>query len=233
MDFTRQECPAKRSTRNDDEKTHHLHVRLICICIQNRTASGPKKSRKDITMATIKYTGTVKDGVGRSKDVNLSVAISEKERRMLENAMAGDSDGVQPIVDKVIRQVRSFVFADGLWICFCGCPGKFTHHAPFFSRCPTRYDFNAQDAPFIHCDNRVCYDTARKHAQKFFLEVKTSWSAHPEAYSSIKCQQCMKWKNVKDMFLCSRCKLTFYCSKSCQVLHWKNQHKKDCVAKKN
>jgi hypothetical protein len=82
-------------------------------------------------MATIKYTATFNDAVGRSKEVNLTVAISEKERCTPEDAMAGESDGVQPVLERVLREVQASVFADGPWILFLSAPRKI--HTSFAS----------------------------------------------------------------------------------------------------
>lgn len=32
----------------------------------------------------------------------------------------------------------------------------------------------------------------------------------------------------QDMSRCSQCKLSYYCSKSCQIIAWKNGHKDHC-----
>jgi hypothetical protein len=44
-----------------------------------------------------------------------------------------------------------------------------------------------------------------------------------------RCEFCQAvWKDVQ-LFACSRCKKTFYCSVACQKQEW-TQHKKTCVA---
>jgi hypothetical protein len=79
----------------------------------------------------------------------------------------------------------------------------------------------------------VCHDTSRELSENFFqMVMETREATRRGAYSFVRRQQCMKMKNVKDMFVCSRCKHTHYCSKACQVLNWKNQHKKECITKK-
>ncbi|KAK8800757.1 hypothetical protein WA158_000082 [Blastocystis sp. Blastoise] len=41
--------------------------------------------------------------------------------------------------------------------------------------------------------------------------------------------ECKKVEEVKGSFkTCSRCKKAIYCSKECQVAHWKNGHKQAC-----
>jgi hypothetical protein len=45
------------------------------------------------------------------------------------------------------------------------------------------------------------------------------------------CNHCDKAEvNSGDHSVCSRCKNACYCSKECQRLHWKAQHKKECLA---
>jgi hypothetical protein len=129
-------------------------------------------------MATIKYTATFNDAVGRSKEVNLTVAISEKERCTLEDAMAGESDGVQPVLERVLREVQASVFADGPWICFYRRPGKFTHHSPaFLGRPPTGDDFNVRHA--LHCGNRVS-----RHLAGTFGKLLSKGDGNKRGYSS-------------------------------------------------
>ena len=43
-----------------------------------------------------------------------------------------------------------------------------------------------------------------------------------------RCENCQK-RGVRELQECSRCIAVSYCSKECQVSHWKAQHKKDCA----
>ena len=51
-----------------------------------------------------------------------------------------------------------------------------------------------------------------------------------QRYSSIQCGQCKKSEDDDDELFrkCSRCKLVYYCSRNCQVAHWKT-HKTTCT----
>ena len=48
-----------------------------------------------------------------------------------------------------------------------------------------------------------------------------------------KCILCGKSDSVTTLFQCSRCKVAQYCSKECQTVHWKKEHKNSCVIKRN
>jgi len=68
---------------------------------------------------------------------------------------------------------------------------------------------------FIETFRHGFQEVAKK--QKIYQEVKTcSFGTCEVAYNS-------QFKR------CSRCKTTTYCSKECQVKHWKNGHSKTCV----
>ena len=46
------------------------------------------------------------------------------------------------------------------------------------------------------------------------------------------CSGCGHARRLQEKFrACSRCNVTRYCSKECQKKHWKEGHKKECVAK--
>ena len=75
-------------------------------------------------------------------------------------------------------------------------------------------------------------DQGHANAQKGLSMLKaqqaqTSSNAHPAKSSA--CAHC--GINAPSLKACSRCKITSYCSKECQVAHWKSGHKSDCGKK--
>lgn len=51
-------------------------------------------------------------------------------------------------------------------------------------------------------------------------QIFNVWNVH--------CAICGTKQSDKELKACARCKAFSYCSKECQVVHWKNGHKKDC-----
>jgi hypothetical protein len=43
------------------------------------------------------------------------------------------------------------------------------------------------------------------------------------------CKNC----SVEPLSCCSRCFKTYYCGPTCQLMHWKESHAKDCVSARN
>lgn len=52
------------------------------------------------------------------------------------------------------------------------------------------------------------------------------------AKRALKCANCMRTEDLfqDEMFsYCSRCRMAAYCSKTCQRLHWREEHKRECI----
>ena len=64
-------------------------------------------------------------------------------------------------------------------------------------------------------------DSAKKAAE-LHLKNDTTVAKAIVKYTEV-CFSCQK----ETTFKCGRCKMAYYCSKECQVLHWEN-HKSDC-----
>ena len=42
------------------------------------------------------------------------------------------------------------------------------------------------------------------------------------------CDNCKKFVESSTLMACASCKVTLYCSRSCQTQHWKKKHKEEC-----
>ena len=46
-----------------------------------------------------------------------------------------------------------------------------------------------------------------------------------------RCANCMLPLQSEKKLCCVECKAAYYCDRECQIAHWKDGHKKDCVKK--
>lgn len=53
-------------------------------------------------------------------------------------------------------------------------------------------------------------------------------NARMEKFLSSMCANCQKPRIASQLLRCQKCRTMYYCSKGCQVNHWKEGHKKDC-----
>ena len=71
-------------------------------------------------------------------------------------------------------------------------------------------------------------DGINKHSPFCSLECKQNYNVDK------KIRKCWNCKNFKtNMKKCTKCKIPFYCSKECQSIDWKKQHKNECYDCKN
>lgn len=179
-------------------------------------------------MTTIKYHATVEDSAGRKEEFNLSFRISGEEYAKLVNVdeIERNADQAISIIDRLLTQVRPTILAAGPWTCFCGRPGNYVVQAPVMQA-----DKNIEDMPIVICGQKPCEaKVTNLMDQRAQEEAKKTASGGTEKQVTMyQCSQCKKTGTTEEMFKCSRCKAIFYCSKTCQIAHWRACHKKECV----
>jgi hypothetical protein len=68
------------------------------------------------------------------------------------------------------------------------------------------------------------------HKGKLLKLSKYSKFLDKQRHDSSHCAGCNKEANKDQRFQrCSKCKLTYYCSRDCQAKHWKRSHKQECA----
>jgi hypothetical protein len=80
--------------------------------------------------------------------------------------------------------------------------------------------------PSIHLKNKV-YEVLKRHAYK-----QAKKEEDMENLRKGSCENCNKRAEdvaPAELMQCSKCLVVDYCSKECQVSHWKDQHKHDCA----
>lgn len=71
--------------------------------------------------------------------------------------------------------------------------------------------------------------SANEEAKTVCTSNLASTSGKKSYNTSESCLKCGKYA----LLLCSHCKIATYCSKNCQLNHWKDEHHKNCINKDN
>ena len=85
--------------------------------------------------------------------------------------------------------------------------------------------------PYPICESSQCNFEASRRAHEFRRQASRQMPGGLGAAEAEMCDNCQKVQKVHEhgrMKRCSRCKAKLYCSKECQVDHWKKGHKLNC-----
>ena len=164
--------------------------------------------------------------VGGSREIVVPVSLSDAEYTGLVDQ--GNLEWMKPVSVKA----QSQIFARENFMCVV-CE---TDRATRMVHSPCIYP-DAPDGPLIVdytafpiCDNPLCNEAAlrRSHDLREALTRKKPSLAEIEVED---CENCHKMQKVVEsggMKRCGGCRAKLYCSKECQVQHWKRGHKKIC-----
>ena len=97
---------------------------------------------------------------------------------------------------------------------------------PYAPEGPTIVD----STPFAVCDSTVCSNHATRRAHSYRIEIAAADLGFADVGSEV-CDNCNVVQNVSvhgRLKRCARCKAKLYCSKECQIEHWRETHKYFC-----
>ena len=97
---------------------------------------------------------------------------------------------------------------------------------PYAPEGPTIVD----STPFAVCDSTVCSNHATRRAHSYRIEIAAADLGFADVESEV-CDNCNVVQNVSvhgRLKRCARCKAKLYCSKECQIEHWRETHKYFC-----
>ena len=203
-------------------------------------------SQQEKNPECIEWKSTVKDFVGNEKAFRLQIPISDQSWTMIR--MSGGSG---PTAKQVLMQVTHTAQPQ---VMTCGVPWKCIRCQEKATTSVNTPAFHCEvDPPFVcdHCFLPIC----QKLACESFAHQKTQEIIQQEIAPSVKkeygydnvvvkqpslsdtsssshhqtCGHCGVDNQTKKLFRCSRCRNSLYCSRECQVAHWKI-HKEFCVA---
>ena len=132
------------------------------------------------------------------------------------------------------------VMAAGPWDCSareqCRCRATGTVLTPmsYLSRDPP---FIWQSFVVLKCDDPLCEIAAKQETKHFIKDASNKWDnacmengREKRLYSGKGrlCESCGAQDCDKALMQCARCSVAYYCSKDCQVRHWK-EHKPRCL----
>eukprot|EP00977_Amphora_coffeiformis_P009752 scaffold2246_cov162-Amphora_coffeaeformis.AAC.11 len=192
----------------------------------------------------IEWRSTVKDFAGHEKSFSLQIPMSDQDWTMIRTSGYGSGSAAKVVLMQVTHTAQPQVMTCGVpWKCSV-CQGRATTsvNTPAFH--------GEADPPFVcdHCflpicEKLECESLAHQKMQEIIQQeiaptvqkefgydkvvVKQpsiSSSSHHET-----CGNCgVHSQATKKLFRCARCRNGFYCSKECQVAHWK-VHKVSCA----
>lgn len=130
-----------------------------------------------------------------------------------------------PDIGSLLRQGRPRVVG----FCFqCGEPAPYFRSANW-----TTYQENADNIfeifniCVVKCNKATCETAYLRFRQELFDALTPILTGSKAPPLSLACAYCHVLKSKKDLKRCSRCKLTWYCSTTCQRSDWKF-HKESC-----
>jgi hypothetical protein len=175
-------------------------------------------------MPLVTYEATVEDQTGRRRDIQVSAMLSSFECSVLNQF---EHEAYYDAMNKVISKAKRAVLAAGPWECkICRRPNASNvNHLPSPSR---TYDgiklgWAVSDIPIPTCGSESCGKAAQRYSNRL------AWTNRKHTNFSGFCENCNE--HTTRVKMCSRCKEVIYCSKACQVAHWKTGgHKQACNA---
>jgi hypothetical protein len=180
-----------------------------------------------LTMPLVTYEATVEDQTGRSHDIEVSTMLSLFECSAL---LKFEHEAYHRAMSKVISKAERAILTAGPWECkICRQPNaRHVNHLPSPSKCArmlgdgrSKLSWDVSDIAIPVCGSVSCSKAAQRYSNRL------SWSRGTGRSRSGYCENCNK--HTTRVRVCSRCKEVIYCSKACQVAHWKTGgHKQAC-----
>jgi hypothetical protein len=184
-------------------------------------------------MTEINYIANMTDPMtGRSHEYVVPIRVTEQELRAMKQVPSNRSI-TQEVLTRAVTQAQREFFADPerLWHCVI-CNSRATravntpafHPDPKDGGPPVICDYT----PFPICGSSTCNHEATRRATSLTSEL-TQQGSLPDKEMII-CKNCQKsaLASANSMKRCSGCKAVWYCSRECQVAHWKKGHKNYC-----
>ena len=188
-------------------------------------------------MPTINYIADVtNNGGGLHRSFDIPVELTEQELA----ALPAGGQGAADVLRKIVHITQPQILSTEQWLCgMCGqraskmvnTPGFHSH--PNHGGPPVVVDM----MPLQICNEPACSQQAQRETQRIMRSVNAAMEEESPGFNMRKGQayECVHCKKVQScdagkMSVCSKCKATRYCSRACQVAHWKAGHKHACVA---
>ena len=188
-------------------------------------------------MPTINYVAKMSnngDDLHRSFDI--PVELTDRELA----ALAAGGQGAGDVLRKMLHITQPQILSTEQWLCrMCGqraskmvnTPGFYPH--PATGGPPVVVDM----MPLQICSDPACSLQAQRETQRLTRSVHAAMEEESpgfnmrggQAYVCVHCKK-VQSRDVGKMSVCSKCKVTRYCSRACQVAHWKAGHKHACAA---
>mmetsp|Transcript_29182 Transcript_29182/g.64333 ORF Transcript_29182/g.64333 Transcript_29182/m.64333 type:complete len:186 (-) Transcript_29182:236-793(-) len=177
-------------------------------------------------MPVFNYIAKVSDRTGRSRDFTIPVSVTDQETTALRNR---NVSGSKMALTRAAAEAQTTILSSEQWQCVV-CTGKATRmvNTPAFHPVPRNGGdpVIADYTPFPICFNPSCNAEATRQAG-----LITSNTPRPMADAEVKsCGNCgaTEMASAGTIKRCSGCEATWYCSRECQMAHWKKGHKYLC-----
>lgn len=165
-------------------------------------------------------------------DVTLDIPLSRAEMATIKEASTMPSTLRKVYDQKIIPKVSEYLAITPKTCCICRSNGAIRMNCNIALNIDSMQVFAS--SPYPICASSTCNSESsrRAHEDRRVLsnEIPETAGMLREIESEM-CDNCMKVQKVIEhghLKRCSRCKAKLYCSRECQVSHWKSVHKYDC-----
>lgn len=216
----------KPVTFTPKQDQHTIPQAIFCHC-----HGGNKGQAPDADMPSVTYKATVKDAAGTERDFELPVPLKDEEFTLLnmDTPTVEHMKAVQPVVAKISMEARQCILSAEKWTCQCGRPAAHIADAPTVMVAENQSDPKYILAyPLIFCSlDGPCEASAIRRMIEKSMQVEKEETER--GIINRRGQFCVFCEAFgQEVNRCSRCQAQFYCSRACQVAHWKAGHKKEC-----
>lgn len=165
-------------------------------------------------------------------DVTLDIPLSRAETANFKDEATLTSTLYKVYHEKIIPKIFEYLSRTPKTCCICQSNGAIRMNCNIAPNKDAMQVFAF--SPYPICASEICNSESsrRAHEDRRVLsnEIPETAGMLGEIEAEM-CDNCMKVQKVIEhgrLKRCSRCKAKLYCSKECQIAHWKSGHKFQC-----